>query len=111
MRGSNKIDIMALKAECAMAHQSGRKMCSVHVDELVSLLDRAEQLLKVQTLLPIPVGFCQPHKLHEMLQGKRFLASLRRKKNEDFSIQMFAAWLPDGSKKAVQENSLQESST
>lgn len=106
MRGSNKIDFNALKAEASMAHQSGRKMVTIHVDELVSLLDRAEQLLKVQTMLPIPVGYCQPHKLHEMLQGGRFFANLRRKKNEDFSIQMYAAWLPDGSKKAQEKNSL-----
>lgn len=105
-RGSSKIDFNALKADCAIAHQSGRKMVTIHVDELVSLLCRAEQLINVQTMLPVPVGFCQPHKLHEMLQGKRFLANLRRKKNEEFSIQMFAAWLPDGSKKAMEKNSL-----
>lgn len=106
MSSSRKIDFNALKAEASMAHQSGRKMVTIHVDELVSLLVRAEQLINVQTMLPIPVGFCQPHKLHEMLQGKRFLANLRRKKNEEFSIQMFAAWLPDGSKKAQEKNSL-----
>jgi hypothetical protein len=101
MRGSNKIDIIALKAECAMAHQSGRKLCSVPVDELVSLLDRAEALLKVQSMLPVPVGFCRPGELHALLQGKRFLANLRRKKNAEFSIQMLATYLPDGSQKEV----------
>lgn len=29
------IDFNALKAEASMAHQSGRKMCMIHVDELV----------------------------------------------------------------------------
>lgn len=101
MRGSNSIDFNALKAEASMAHQSGRKMCMVHVDELVSLIVRAEELLKIQTLLPVPVGFCRPAELHSMLQGKRFLANLRRKKNPEFSIQMLASYLPDGSQKAL----------
>jgi hypothetical protein len=100
-RGSSKIDFNALKAEASMAHQSGRKMVTIHVDELVSLLVRAEELIKVQSMLPVPVGFCRPGELHALLQGKRFLANLRRKKNDDFSIQMLATYLPDGSQKEV----------
>lgn len=95
MRGSGKIDFNALKAEASMAHQTGRKMVTIHVDELVSLLVRAEELLKVQTMLPTRVGFCQPHKLHEMLSGKRFLANLRRRKNDEFCVEMCAIGLPD----------------
>lgn len=98
MRGSGKIDFNALKAEASMAHQSGRKMVTIHVDELVSLLVRAEELIKVQTMLPTRVGFCKPAKLHEMLQGKRFLTNLRRKKNEEFCVEMCAIGLPDDMK-------------
>lgn len=111
MRGSNKIDFNALKAECSIAHQSGRKMVSVHVDELVSLLVRAEELLKVQGMLPVPVGYCRTSELHSMLQGKRFLANLRRKKNADFCVQMMASALPPGPDRTatVQINTLPES--
>lgn len=101
MRGSGKIDFTALKAEAAMAHQAGRKMVALHVDELISLIVRAEELKKVQDMLPVPVGFCRPGELHHMIQGKRFLANLRRKKNAEFSIQMLASYLPDGSTKSL----------
>lgn len=90
----SKIDLNALKAEASLAHQTGRKMCLIHVDELVSLIVRAEELKKVQDMIPIRVGYCRPAELHSLIQSKRFFANLRRRKNDEFSIQMCALWLP-----------------
>jgi len=97
-----KIDFDALKAEASMAHQSGRKMCMVHVDELVSLLVRAEELIKVQSMIPIRVGYCAAEELHKILRGELYRGGIQRKKKGRHTIEMLALWLPDGSKDAAQ---------
>jgi len=98
MRSSSSIDFTALKAEASMAHQSGRKMVTIHVDELVSLLVRAEELLKVQSMIPIRVGYCAADELHKILRGELYRGGIQRKKKGRHTIEMLALWLPDGSK-------------
>ncbi len=102
----SKLDLDALQAEMAMAQQTGRKMCSVHVNDLHSLITRALELAKVQNMIPVPVGFCRPAELHQLIQAKRFMINQRRKKNDDFCIQVFAAYLPDGSKPKVDNDGI-----
>lgn len=95
------IDFNALKAEASMAHQSGRKMCMIHVDELVSLIVRAEELIKVQSMIPVRVGYCRPDELHKLLRKELFRGGIQRKKGKDHIIEMSAIWLPNGSKDAA----------
>ena len=101
MRSSSSIDFTALKAEASVAHQSGRKMVTIHVDELVSLIVRAEELLKVQSMIPIRVGYSAADELHKILRGELYRGGIQRKKKGRHTIEMLALWLPDGSKDAA----------
>lgn len=96
-----KVDLAALKAEASMAHQSGRKMCMVHVDELVSLIVRAEELMKVQNMIPVRVGYCAADELHKLMRAELYRGGIQRKKRGRHTIEMLALWLPDGSKDAA----------
>lgn len=102
MRASSSIDFTALKAEASMAHQSGRKLVTIHVDELVSLIVRAEELLKVQSMIPVRVGYCAPDELHKLLRAELYRGGIQRKKKGRHTIEMQAVWLPDGSKDSAE---------
>lgn len=97
-----KIDFDALKAEASLATQTGRKMCMVPVGELVSLIVRAQELAKVQSMIPIRAGYCDPGELHKILRGELYRGGIQRKKKGRHTIEMQAVWLPDGSKDAAE---------
>lgn len=108
MRASSNIDFTALKADVQMAQQTGRKMCSIHVDELMSLLTRADTLAKVQEFIPFKIGYCYPDDVHKLMQGELHRVGLSRKKGPKYCLEVLVHSLPDGSKKetTVDLNSL-----
>lgn len=97
----SKIDINAIKAEVQMAQQTGRKMCSIHIDELMSLVMRADELAKVQGLVPFKIGYCNPDDIHKILRGELFRAGVQLKKGPKYRIEVLVQSLPDGSKNAI----------
>lgn len=106
MSGSNSIDFNALKADVQMAQQTGRKMISMHIDEAISLLMRAECLLKYQSSIPFKIGFCCPEDVHRMMQGELHQVGLRRKKGTRYRIEVLVQSLPDGSKHKVDDDGI-----
>lgn len=95
----SNVDLNALKADVQMAQQTGRKMCSVHVDELTSLLMRADALAKVQDMIPMRVGYAYAEDVHLMMQGEKFRIGLQRKKGPRYSTEVLVYSLPSGKKK------------
>lgn len=92
------IDIDALNAEVQMAQQSNRKMCMVPIGELTSLLMRAEELRKVQELVPFKIGYCCPEDVHKMMQGDLHQVGIRRRKGSKYRIEVRVQSLPSGKK-------------
>lgn len=99
------IDFDALKADVQMAQQTGRKMCSIHVDELMSLLSRADNLAKVQEFIPFKIGYCYPEDVHLLMQGQLHRVGLSRKKGPKYSLEVLVHSLPSGRNKSVDEES------
>jgi len=100
-RGSNTIDLNALNAELQMAQQSGRKMCTIHVDELMSLLARAEALTRVQEFVPFKVGYCYPEDVHRLMQGELHRVGLSRKRGPKYTTEVLVYHLPSDKKSAL----------
>jgi hypothetical protein len=101
MRNQGTIDFTALKADVQMAQQTGRKMCSIHVDELTSLLMRADALAKAQEFIPFKIGYCYPEDVHLLMQGELHRVGLSRKKGPKYSLEVLVHSLPDGRKKST----------
>lgn len=97
----SNVDLNALKADVQMAQQTGRKMCSIHVDELTSLLMRADALAQVQSFIPFKIGYCYPDDVHLLMQGELHRVGLSRKKGPKYSIEVLVYSLPSGKKKDV----------
>lgn len=97
----SNVDLNALKADVQMAQQTGRKMCSIHVDELTSLLMRADALAQVQSFIPFKIGYCYPEDVHLLMQGELHRVGLSRKKGPKYSIEVLVYSLPSGKKKDV----------
>lgn len=96
------IDLIPIKAELAEAWQSNRQFCRIHRDELQALVSKAEEMARIQAMIPVRVGYCKPDELHKLLRGELFRGGIQRKKGREHIIEMLASWLPDGSKKADQ---------
>jgi len=90
------IDLDALRADVQMAQQTGRKMCTVSVAELDSLLCRARELAKVQDMIPMRVGYAYAEDVHLMMRGEKFRIGLQRKKGPRYQIEVLCNYLPDG---------------
>lgn len=99
------IDLDALRADVQMAQQTDRKMCTIHVDELMSLLIRADTLAKVQEFIPFSIGWACPEDVHLMIQSKKFRIGLQRTKGPKYCLQVLVQSLPNGRKKSVDEQS------
>lgn len=97
------IDLNALEAEMQMAQQTGRKMCSVHVSELASLLMRARELEKVQHMVPIQAGFVWPEDLHRLKCGELHRIGLSRKKGPKYCLEVRVQSLPSMKKAPVED--------
>lgn len=95
------IDMNALRADVQMAQQTGRKMCTIHVDELMSLLSRADAMAVAQEFIPFKIGYCWPEDVHRMLQGELHRVGLSRKKGPKYSLEVLVHSLPDGRKKSI----------
>jgi hypothetical protein len=92
------IDLDALEAEMQMAQQSGRKMCAVHTADLMSLLMRARELEKVQSMVPIQAGFLWPEDLHRMKCGELHRIGLSRKRGPKYCLEARVQYLPSNMK-------------
>lgn len=97
------IDLSALEAEMQMAQQTGRKMCSVHISELASLLMRARELEKVQHMVPIQAGFVWPEDLHRLKCGELHRIGLSRKKGPKYCLEVRVQSLPSIKKAPTNE--------
>ena len=95
------IDFDHLKADVQMAQQTGRKMCSIHIDELMSLLSRADALAKVQKFIPFRIGFVYPEDVHLLMQGELHRIGLSRKKGPKYTTEVLVYSLPSGQKNRV----------
>lgn len=97
----SNIDLNALRAEAQMAQQSGRKMVTIHIDEFMSLLSRADALAKAQEFIPFKIGYCYPEDVHLLMQGELHRVGLSRKKGPRYSLEVLVHSLPDGRKKST----------
>lgn len=101
MRASSGIDFTALKADVQMAQQTGRKMISMHIDEAMSLLMRADALAMAQEFIPFKIGYCYPDDVHKLMQGELHRVGLSRKKGPKYCLEVLVHSLPDGRKKST----------
>jgi len=88
------VDLDALRAEVQMAQQSNRKMCMIPTNDLVSLLMRARELEKVQSMVPFKVGYVYPEDVHRMMQGELHRVGLSRKKGNKYRVEVRVQALP-----------------
>jgi len=89
------LDFDSIQAELAHARQTNRKMCSLHVDDLQSLVSRAKELMAVQSMIPSRVGYCRPEDLHLLMNAEKFVIPMRARKGKAYSVTMCANWVPD----------------
>lgn len=89
------LDFDSIQAELAHARQTNRKMCTIHVDDLQSLISRATELKKVQDLIPSRVGYCRPADLHNLMEGYQFVIPMRARKSKAYCVTICANWVPD----------------
>lgn len=88
------IDLTPIQAELAHARQTNRKMCAIHVDDLQSLISKAVELLAVQSMIPVRVGYCRPEDLHQLMDAEKYVIPMRRRKGKAYSVTMCANWIP-----------------
>lgn len=95
------IDLNALRAEAQMAQQANRKMVTIHVDELMSLLSRADAMAAAQEFIPFKIGYCWPEDVRRLMQGELHRVGLSRKKGPKYCLEVLVQSLPDGRKKST----------
>lgn len=88
------IDLNALEAEMQMAQQDKRKMCLVPTSDLMSLLMRARELEKVQSMVPVHAGFVWPEDLHRLKCGELHRIGLSRRRGPKYSLEARVQYLP-----------------
>lgn len=88
------MDLDHIRAELCQARQSNRKMVTLHVDDVQSLVSKAQELLAVQAMVPARVGYCRPEDLHALMDAEKFVIPMRRKKGKAYHITMLANWIP-----------------
>jgi hypothetical protein len=87
-------DLTDIQAELCHARQSNRKMVTLHVDDVQSLVSKAQELLAVQSMVPARVGYCRPEDLHALMDAEKFVIPMRRKKGKSYTVTMLANWIP-----------------
>lgn len=92
------INLDLIEAELQMAQQTGRKMCAVPTTELMSLLMRARELEKVQSMVPLQAGFLWPEDLHRLKCGELHRIGLARKKGPRYCLEARVQYLPSNMK-------------
>lgn len=97
------IDLDALKADVQMAQQTGRKMCSIHVDELTSLLARSDNLAKFQGAIPFHIGWVCPEDVRELMHGRLGRVGLSLRKGPRYRIEALVYSLPGVDQESVDE--------
>lgn len=99
------IDLDHLRADVQMAQQTGRKMVSMHIDEAMSLLSRADNLAKVQAMVPFRIGWICPEDVHELMRGKLGRVGLSLRKGPRYRVEALVYSLPDCREDSVDEES------
>lgn len=87
-------DLTDIQAELCHARQTNRKMVTLHVDDVQSLISKAQELLAVQSMIPARVGYCRPEDLHALMDAEKFVIPMRRRKGKAYSVTMLANWVP-----------------
>lgn len=87
-------DLTDIQAELCHARQTKRKMVTLHVDDLQSLISKAQELLAVQSMIPVRVGYCRPEDLHLLMDSEKFVIPMRRRKGKSYCVPMCANWVP-----------------
>lgn len=89
------MDLNAVRAELCQARQANRKMVTLHVDDVQSLVSRALELIAVQSMIPSRVGYCRPEDLHLLMDAEKYVIPMRRRKGKAYCVTMCAHWIPD----------------
>lgn len=101
----NELELNALKADLCQARSGGHKHCLVHINDLQSLIMRAEALTQVQAMVPFKIGWCDPDDLNKINEGQLYRTGIQRKKGKTHTVQMMAQWVPKRTQKQVDEES------
>lgn len=101
-----KVDLDALNAELQMAQEQGRKMCTIPTSDLMSLLMRAKELAKVQSMIPFKIGYCWPEDVQRLMRGELHRVGLSRKRGPRYSTEVLAQFIPQKIESTVDLNSL-----
>lgn len=101
-----KVDLDALNAELQMAQEQGRKMCTIPTSDLMSLLMRAKELAKVQSMVPFKIGYCWPEDVQRLMRGELHRVGLSRKRGPRYSTEVLAQFIPQKNESTVDLNSL-----
>lgn len=87
-------DLTDIQAELCHARQTNRKMVTLHVDDVQSLISKAKELLAVQSMIPARVGYCRPEDIHLLMESDKFVIPMRRRKGKAYCVTMCAHWIP-----------------
>lgn len=101
-----KVDLDALNAELQMAQEQGRKMVTIPTTDLMSLLMRAKELAKVQSMVPFKIGYCWPEDVQRLMRGELHRVGLSRKRGPRYSTEVLAKFIPQKTESTVDLNSL-----
>lgn len=101
-----KIDLDVLGAELQMAQEQGRKMCTIPTTDLMSLLMRAKELAKVQSMVPFKIGYCWPEDVHRLMKGELHRVGLSRKRGPKYNTEVMAQFMPSNFKSKIDLESL-----
>lgn len=101
-----KIDLDVLGAELQMAQEQGRKMCTIPTSDLMSLLMRAKELAKVQSMVPFKIGYIYPEDVHRLMSGELHRVGLSRKRGPKYNTEVLAQFMPSNFKSKIDLESL-----
>lgn len=94
-------DFTHVKADVQMAQQTGRKMITIPISDVMSLLSRSDTLEKVRDMIPFKVGFIYPDDLHLLMRGDLHRVGLSRKKGPKYNTEVYVYHLPSMGDKPV----------
>ena len=97
------LELNALKADLCQARSGGHKHLLVHINDLQSLIMRADALAEVQAMVPFKIGWCDPDDLNKIHDGELYRTGIQRKKGKTHTVQMMAQWVPNRTKKPVDD--------
>lgn len=101
-----KVDLDALNAELQMAQEQSRKMVTIPTADLMSLLMRAKELAKVQSMVPFKIGYVWPEDVQRLMRGELHRVGLSRKRGPRYNTEVLAQFMPSNFKSKIDLESL-----